>query len=266
MPLSKEEWTERTQALSQWIKDQVALISTKKVVIGISGGKDSSVVAALCVHALGADRVIGVLMPDGEQQDIAFAEDLCDFLHICCETINIAPITSVFWSQIEASRLLPEIKKQSRLNLPPRVRMTLLYGIAQSLDAVVVNTSNLSEDWVGYATVYGDTAGAFSPLAMFTTDEVIQIGCTLGLPERFIQKPPADGLTGQTDEDILGFSYAELNDYIRTGEMADAKLKAHIDRLHRISRFKFQVIPMFPSGLPIRAKDIAGIYQQEIQD
>ncbi len=126
-------------------------------------------------------------------------------------------------------------------------------------EAAVVNTSNLSEDWVGSATIYGDTTGAFSPLATFTTDEVIQIGRALGLEERFLVKPPSDGLTGKTDEDVLGFSYDTLNTYIRTGEV-NPKLRARIDDLHRKSRFKFQTIPMFRSGLPIAAEDIVHVY------
>lgn len=261
MQLSQENWKERIEDLSQWIRDRIAVIGSKKAMVGVSGGKDSSVVAALCVHALGAENVIGVIMPDGEQRDIAYAENLCERLNIPYDIINIAPMTDAFWAQMSAGSLVSDITSQSRLNLPPRVRMTLLYAMAQSLDAVVVNTSNLSEDWVGYATVYGDTTGAFSPLAMYTTDEVIQLGRHLGLPETFIQKPPADGLTGQTDEDILGFSYDVLNTYIRTGKIDDPAVKKRIDHMHRTSRFKFQVIPMYQSGLPILAEDIAGLYR-----
>ena len=140
--------------------------------------------------------------------------------------------------------------------------MSLLYAIAQSIGAVVVNTSNLSEDWVGYATIYGDTAGAFSPLGQLTTEEVIGLGLALGMQERFVLKPPSDGLTGKTDEDVLGFTYETLNRYIRDGIAPSPEVKDHIDRLHRQSRFKFLPIPMYPAPFKIAADDIAGIYKK----
>lgn len=138
--------------------------------------------------------------------------------------------------------------------------MTLLYALAQSLDAVVINTSNLSEDWVGYATIYGDTAGAFSPLGQLTTEEVIALGRTLGLSEKFLVKAPSDGLTGKTDEEVLGFSYPLLNRYLREGICEDPAIKERIDKLHRQSRFKFLPIPMFEAPYDILAEDIAHIY------
>lgn len=245
--------------LIRWMQERLQAIGAKNVVVGISGGKDSATVAALSVASYGREHVYGVLMPDGAQSDINYAEDLCDFLGIQHEVINISGMTSAFYEALGACSFFDEVSRQTRLNLPPRVRMTLLYAVAQSLDAVVVNTSNLSEDWVGYATLYGDTAGAFSPLAMLTTDEVIQLGRALGLEERFVVKPPSDGLTGKTDEDVLGFSYETLNTYIRTGEVTE-KLREKIDQMHRASRFKFQGIAMFDAGLPIVAEDIAHIY------
>jgi len=139
----------------------------------------------------------------------------------------------------------------------------LLYGLAQSLNAVVINTSNLSEDWVGYATIYGDTAGAFSPLGQLTTEEVIALGRTLGLSEKFLVKAPSDGLTGKTDEEVLGFSYPLLNRYLREGICEDEAIKERIDRLHRQSRFKFLPIPMFEAPYDILAEDIAHIYHKK---
>ena len=141
--------------------------------------------------------------------------------------------------------------------------MTLLYALAQSLDAVVINTSNLSEDWVGYATIYGDTAGAFSPLGQLTTEEVIALGRTLGLSEKFLVKAPSDGLTGKTDEEVLGFSYPLLNRYLREGICEDPAIKERIDKLHRQSRFKFLPIPMFEAPYEILAEDIAHIYDKK---
>ena len=262
MKLSADQLNQLIERLVNWMKERLTEIGAKNVVIGISGGKDSSVVAALCVKAFGKEHVYGVLMPDGEQNDIEYAQDLCKSLDIQHETINIKEITKAFYGVLENCSFYDSISRQTKLNMPPRVRMTVLYAVAQSLDAVVVNTSNLSEDWVGYATHYGDTTGAFSPLAMLTTDEVIQVGRILGLEERFIMKPPSDGLTGKTDEDILGFTYETLNEYIRTGIVPD-EIKPSIDRLHKISRFKFLRIPMFNSQLPIVADDIAKIYKSE---
>lgn len=247
-----------------WIQEEMAKIGATKAVVGISGGKDSSVVAALMVKAIGKENVYGILMPDGVQGDIDYSRDLCQFLEIPYKEISIKGVTEAYYAMLSdfEGEFFESVSRQTRLNLPPRVRMTFLYALAQSLGAVVVNTSNLSEDWVGYATIYGDTAGAFSPLGELTTEEVIALGRTLKLPEKFLVKPPSDGLTGKTDEDVLGFSYQTLNRYIREGLCEDEKIKARIDYLHKISRFKFLPIPMFPSGFEIKADDIAKIYKK----
>lgn len=261
MELTQTQLQALVASMSRWMQERLKDTGAKQALVGISGGKDSSVVAALCVQAFGKDRVIGLLMPDGTQSDIAFAQALCSHLDIRHDTFDIQAVTAPFYRLMSQSALLADgIQEQTRLNLPPRVRMTLLYAVAQSLDAAVVNTSNLSEDWVGYATIYGDTAGAFSPLAMLTTDEVVQIGRYLGLPEALYAKTPSDGLTGKTDEDVLGFSYETLNRYIREGKIDDSAVRKVIDRKHRISRFKFLTIPMFDPQLPIAAEDIANIY------
>ena len=237
-------------------------IGAKKAVVGISGGKDSSVVASLMVEAIGKENVYGIRMPNGTQPDIDYARELCEFLDIKSKELSIGSAYQAYLDLLSSLEgvWFDEIKKETILNLPPRLRMSLLYSVAQSLDAVVVNTSNLSEDWVGYATIYGDTAGAFSPLGELTTTEVIALGSSLGLPEKFLVKPPSDGLTGKTDEEVLGFSYEVLNRYIREGVSLDEDTKKKIDTLHKKSRFKFLPIPMFKSGLPIKADDIAGIY------
>ena len=211
-------------------------------VIGISGGKDSSVAAALCVKALGKERVIGVLMPCGTQHDIDMAQLLVDTLGIKHYVVNVkAAVDGVLES-------LPKdlaLSAQSRTNLPPRIRMSTLYAISQSVNGRVVNTCNLSEDWVGYSTRYGDAAGDFSPLCNLTVDEIKQIGRFLGLPDVLVDKVPIDGLCGKTDEDNLGFTYAVLDRYIRTGEIDDAETKARIDSMHQRNLFKLQLMPSF---------------------
>ncbi|MBP5173404.1 MAG: NAD(+) synthase [Clostridia bacterium] len=223
-------------------------------VVGISGGKDSSVVAALCCEALGKERVIGVLMPNGIQPDIEFANLLVYHLGIESYTVDISGAVDALKSSIPFP-----LSDQSRINLPPRIRMSTLYAVSQSNNGRVANTCNLSEDWVGYSTRYGDSVGDFSPCSGYTVSEMKQIGKALGLPAQLIEKPPSDGLTGKTDEDNLGFSYDELDLYIRTGRISDPEKKAKIDRLHRQNLFKLRLMPSFDPGLKIAA----GIREQE---
>lgn len=209
-------------------------------VIGISGGKDSSVVAALCVEALGRERVIGVLMPNGEQADIDMAELLVEHLGIRHYTVNIRDAVEGVIKSIPF-----EISKQSRENLPPRIRMSTLYAVSQSHNGRVANTCNLSEDWVGYSTRYGDSAGDFSPCSNLTVQEVKAVGRALGLPSVLVDKVPIDGLCGKTDEENLGFTYAELDRYIREGVIDDPEKKANIDRRHKNNLFKLKPMPSY---------------------
>ena len=211
-------------------------------VVGISGGKDSSVVAALCVEALGKDRVIGVLMPCGEQHDIDCAEALVNHLGIKHYVINVKDAVDAVKKNLPADL---EITTQTINNIPPRVRMTTLYAVSQSVNGRVANTCNLSEDWVGYSTRYGDSVGDFSPCSFLTVAEMKQIGHILGLPHNLVEKTPIDGLCGKTDEDNLGFTYAELDKYIRTGEIEDKEKQKLIDYKHRINQFKLQLMPSF---------------------
>lgn len=213
-------------------------------VVGISGGKDSSVAAALCVEALGKDRVIGVLMPCGEQADISASYMLVNHLGIKYYVVNIKDAVEGLKKNIPI-----ELSVQSTTNLPPRIRMSTLYAISQSHNGRVVNTCNLSEDWVGYATRYGDAAGDFSPLSRLTVQEVKAIGRALGLPAELVDKTPIDGLCGKTDEDNLGFTYAELDRYIRTGEIDNPATKEKIDIMHSKNLFKLQLMPAFEPEL-----------------
>ena len=213
-------------------------------VIGISGGKDSSVVAALCVKALGKDRVIGVLMPNGQQPDIDCSHDLVSYLGIPYYVCNIEKAVDGVLESLTESGV--EISRQTKVNLPPRIRMSTLYALSQSKNGRVANTCNLSEDWVGYSTRYGDAAGDFAPLGQLTVQEVKAIGHYLGLPKHLVEKVPSDGLTSRTDEDNLGFTYACLDEYIRTGNCPDEESKAKIDRLHTMNEFKLKPIPAFP--------------------
>ncbi|MBR4775794.1 MAG: NAD(+) synthase [Bacteroidales bacterium] len=213
-------------------------------VLGISGGKDSSVCAALCVEALGRDRVIGVTMPNGVQPDIADSIKLINHLGIKRYDINIGAAFQALMAEVE-EKLGAPASAQTRINMAPRLRMTAVYAVSQSNNGRVVNTCNLSEDWVGYSTRWGDAAGDFSPLGGLTVQEVVAIGKVLGLPTDLVEKTPSDGLCGKTDEDNLGFSYAVLDKYIRTGVCENQETKALIDRKHAMNLFKLRPIPHF---------------------
>lgn len=222
-------------------------------VIGISGGKDSSVVAALCVEALGKEKVYGVLMPNGIQSDINIARDLISYLGICSVEIDISVsvqgvidgITNGIYDNSHQGCDFLKISDQTKVNLPPRIRMATLYAVSQSLNGRVANTCNLSEGWLGYSTRYGDSVGDFSPLANLTVTEVKAIGYECGLPEKFIEKIPSDGLCGKTDEENFGFSYAVLDKYIRTGEIENPEVKKKIDLLHEKNLFKMSPMPCY---------------------
>ena len=211
-------------------------------VVGISGGKDSSIAAALCVEALGKDRVIGVLMPQGEQADIDKAYELVNHLGIKHYVVNIKDAVDGIMKNLPENI---EITSQTVQNIPPRIRMSTLYAVSQSVNGRVCNTCNLSEDWVGYSTRYGDSVGDFSPMSNLTVTEVKEIGYLLGLPKDLVNKVPIDGLCGKTDEDNLGFTYSELDIYIRTGKIDNQDKKALIDKKHKANLFKLELMPAF---------------------
>ncbi len=227
----------------QWIRDFFEKNGKGcNAVLGISGGKDSSIAAALCVEALGKDRVIGVLMPNGVQHDIDAAFLLVKHLGIRHYVVNIKDAVDGVMNNLPKD--LP-VSDMTRMNLSPRIRMSTVYAVSQSCNGRVCNTCNLSEDWVGYSTRYGDSVGDFSPLSHLTVTEVKAIGHVLGLPAELVEKVPIDGLCGKTDEENLGFTYAELDVYIRTGEIADPEKKAIIDRKHKANLFKLELMPAF---------------------
>lgn len=218
-------------------------------VIGISGGKDSSIVAALCCEALGNGRVIGVLMPQGAQSDIDVARELVTHLGIKSFEINIAEAVNTLLANGRVAGLCDS--KQARVNLPARIRMATLFMVSQSMNGRVANTCNYSEDYVGWATLFGDGAGQFSPLGRLTVTEVKAVGRELGLPEKFIEKAPADGLTGKTDEDNFGFTYDFLDKYIRTGDFGgDTETAGKIDRMYDANTFKQLPMPAYNPNLP----------------
>lgn len=238
--------------LIQWIRDYFNENGPNcSAVIGISGGKDSTVVAALCAEALGKDRVIGVMMPNGHQKDISVSRAVIEHLGIRYIKANIHDAVEDVIDSLGSLVYGPNtykyfgVSEQARINLPPRIRMATLYAISQSVNGRVSNNCNLSEDWVGYVTRWGDSVGDFAPLADLTVTEVKEIGYALGLPAEFIEKVPSDGLCDKTDEDNLGFSYEVLDKYIRTSICEDPEVKAKIDALHNKNKFKLRPIPAF---------------------
>ncbi len=241
----------------QWIRDYFNNnLPNACAVVAVSGGKDSSVVTALCVEALGAERVIGVTMPDGVQPDIDDSNTLINHLGIKSLEVNIGKITSAF---LETFAELPGFTEltgkeglvgEAKINFAPRMRMSSVYAVAQSLPTggLVANTCNRSEDYVGYSTKFGDAAGDFSPLANLSVEEVLQVGEALGLPDSLIHKTPSDGLSGMSDEEKLGFTYAQLDHYLATGICEDQEVKEKIDRLHKRNLHKITPMPTYVKG------------------
>lgn len=231
--------------ITKWIKDFFDKNGKDcNAIVGVSGGVDSTVVAALCVEALGNNRVIGVVMPEGYQSDIDDAYEVCDLLDIECITIDI--LNAVKAIKHEVKQNLNDVwNLQSSINLPPRIRMATLYAVSQSMNGRVANTCNLSEDWIGYSTRYGDSVGDFSPLSKLTKTEVKELGRLLGIPENLVNKVPSDGLCGKSDEESFGFTYNVLDKYIRTGKIDDVMIKEKIDYMHKKNLFKLELMPCF---------------------
>lgn len=247
------------EQLIKWIRDFFDQNGKDcRAVIGISGGKDSSVVAALCEEALGENRVVGVLMPNKDQKDIQDSLDLVNLLRIPFFKIDISESVNGILDILQNSDycLFPngnenfssssfEVSEQTKINLPARIRMATLYAVSQSVNGRVANTSNYSEIYIGYSTRWGDSVGDFAPLANLTSDEVIAIGLECGLPERLVKKTPSDGLSSKTDEDNFGFTYETLNKYIKTGVCEDLAAKGKINKMHNKNKFKTMPVPSF---------------------
>jgi NAD+ synthase len=236
----------------QWIKDYYKNNPDGKAIIGISGGKDSTIAAALCVEALGADRVIGVLMPNGEQTDIDDSEEVCHLLEIDFYGINIEDAFTSICKEVGESLYLyggaykTENHPIVKTNLPARIRMATLYTIAAFFpNSRVVNTCNRSEDYVGYSTKYGDAAGDFSPLGNLTVREVLEIGDELGLPRHLVHKTPSDGMCGKSDEDNLGFTYEELDGFLLGESGLTPETMSKVARLHKTTRHKYVPMPTY---------------------
>ena len=232
--------------ITQFIQDYFKTGKAKGAVIGMSGGKDSFVSAALCAKALSKEKVLGVIMPNGKMEDKQIAEQECKYLGIDYKIIDISNTTQTIVKNVKKSLKITKLNNIASINIAPRVRMTTLYSIAASMGYLVVNTSNLSETMIGYTTKWGDNVGDIAPLADLTKTEVCELGLAMGLPKKFVDKIPSDGLTGKTDEDNFGFSYKELDDYIRAKKTA--KNTEKILKLHQNSKHKRNFPEKYLSG------------------
>lgn len=252
--MNKFDAKETKERLVSWIYDWFKINGDGcNAIVGLSGGKDSNIVATLCVEALGKDRVIGVTMPNIVQTDHNVLKDDLKDVDVLVKCLGIRlitiPIHSAYCDTIAALQMGlgadTPVSEQTQINLAPRLRMATLYAVSQSLNGRVANTCNLSEDYVGYSTRWGDSVGDFAPLANLTVTELKLLGKELNIPYNLIDKVPADGLCGKTDEDNLGFSYDVLDKYIRTGICEDKFAKELIDKKHQKNLFKLQPIPAF---------------------
>lgn len=232
------------EQITQWLENYRIQAGAQGFVIGISGGKDSAVAAALLVRASGADRVTGIIIPNGHgaSKEESDAQRVCKHLSIETLNINIGDMFKAFCKNI------PDLSPHTLTNIPPRLRMTTLYAVAQEKNYLVCGTGNYSERYIGYCTKWGDTASDINPLAHLLSDEVVELGRELGVPEDIISKPPADGLTGKTDEENIGFTYTQLNNFIRTGTCEDPEVQKRIERMHKIAMHKVMPIPILDSS------------------
>ena len=239
---------DQTEKLIQYTRDWFNKFGdNSKAIIGISGGKDSSVTAAVLKAALGADRVLGIIMPNGQMVDLDDAKLLVNHLEIPYEIVPITDYYNAAIATFEKAKTF-KVTKDLQINLAPRLRMSTLYAVAQGQDVTsfVVNTCNASEDYVGYSTKYGDAAGDVSLLQDFTVTEVPQIGEYLGLPNQLVHKVPSDGLSGMSDEEKLGFTYNMLDEYISDSN-ADipADTRELIEKKHVANLHKLQLMPAY---------------------
>lgn len=226
--------------IQKWFAHNAPL---KKAIIGISGGIDSTVAAALCNKAIGVKHCVGVILPNMYQEDLPLANTIS--AAYCDENvhINIGKTYADIITQLTDNHIVAS--DQTRINLPARLRMSILFAVAQSVGGMVVNTSNLSESYVGYDTLFGDQCGALSPLGMLTKTEIREMAKYLRVPSKVITKEPSDGLSGRTDEEAFGFTYKELDNYLRNGGVGvAANVISEIERKHEMSAYKRNMVTL----------------------
>ena len=229
-----------TNQIIKWLEEYRDNTQCRGVVLGISGGKDSTTVAMLAKKVWG-DNVVGIMMPDGGQVDLADSIAICSELKLRSAMINIGSIVTQLIHSINADVPFVDVNHKAITNIPPRIRMTVLYAIAQSMGYRVIGTGNASEMYIGWTTKWGDSAYDLNPIAGLTCSEVVQVGLELaeefGLAEKYIVKKPADGLTGMSDEDNFGFTYSELDAFIN-GLIPESDVSKKILSMHAATEHK----------------------------
>ncbi len=245
--LEKEKLFKEAENAIVWIREFIESTGAKGVVVGNSGGKDSATVIAMAVKALGSERVVTVAMPcNSISSDLEDARLVAETFEVPFLEIDLTKSYTEMESSINDSleTLNKELNREAKINMKPRFRMITLYAIAQSLGYLVIGTGNLCEAMVGYTTKWGDSAYDFNPIANFTVPEVLAIGEYLGVPEKIIKKAPNDGLGGQTDEEKMGVTYKQIEEYIETGK-TDLNAMPIIERLNKSSKHKRNPIPTY---------------------
>ena len=223
------DWAHLVDKLVLWIREQVLNVGCKGVVVGMSGGLDSSVVAVLCQRAF-PQGVLGVLMPCYScQEDSEHAQAVASKFSIPIRVVLLDSVIDVLLGTLPSDGAEPSLSQLAKANLKVRLRMLTLYYFANQLDYLVVGSSNRSELSVGYFTKYGDGGVDILPLGNLVKGQVRELAGFLGIPQLIIDKPPSAGLwPGQTDEGELSFSYEELDRYLVTGQ-ASGELREKIE-------------------------------------
>lgn len=233
----------------KWIREFVQKSGAKGIVIGNSGGKDSATVLAMATKAIGKEKVMAVAMPCySNQNDFEDAKLVADTFDVEFLTVELTNCYKEMEKEIESelNKIKAEkLSKEATINMKPRLRMTTLYGIAQTLGYLVIGTGNLCEAMVGYTTKWGDNSSDFNPIGNFTVEEVLKIGKYLGVPEKILKKAPSDGLGGQTDEEKMGITYHQIAEMIETGDIQDKVAKEEILRRFQNSRHKRERVPIY---------------------
>ncbi len=242
--LEKEELEQEMNNAINWIKQYVQNSGSKGVVIGNSGGKDSATVLAMASKAIGKENVLAVSMPcNSQNSDFEDAELVAKTFDVRNIKVDLSNTYNTMEEEINL-KLDQNLSKESTINIKPRLRMTTLYGIAQSLGYLVIGTGNLCEAMVGYTTKWGDNSSDFNPIGNFTVNEVLEIGKMLGVPEKILKKAPSDGLGGLTDEEKMGIKYSQIEEMIEIGN-TEEKAKEEIIKKYKNSKHKRSLVPIY---------------------
>lgn len=242
--LEKERLQQEMEKAIEWIKKYVKNSGAKGIVIGNSGGKDSATVLAMATKAIERENIVAVYIPcNSQSSDLEDAKLVTKTFGVKFIAVDLSNSYKEMEKEINM-QLFQNLSKEAIINIKPRLRMTTLYGIAQTLEYLVIGTGNLCESMVGYTTKWGDNSSDFNPIGNFTVDEVLEIGKLLGVPEKILKKAPNDGLGGLTDEEKMGIKYSQIAEMIETGN-TEEKSKQEILRRYQNSKHKRSLVPVY---------------------